>query len=172
MELRDYLMPGEYILGSIRNIDIDTGRFSNLTITNKRFIAFNVKKKRSLFKTWEEVTDLKSVFFGDSCGVLLRYDKDIKKWLHIVTCEKLVYYPKDKQYLCLSEKSRVDIEPKLMDPPLNDIHRILAGILSSISKDFSIFEDSYSIFQIFVLKEDKCIETEKDKTHPYSRFRE
>ena len=158
MELRDYLMPGEYILGTIRNINIDY-RFSNLAITNKRFIVFNVKKKRSLFKSWEEVTDLKSVFFEGFCGVQLIYDNDIKKWVHIDLCEKIWYNPQKRIYACYSNKNAMEIYPKLRGPSIRDILDTLIGIFNSLSpKESSLYEDERLIEKTFLLKDDdECI---------------
>ena len=159
MELRDYLMPGEYILGIIRKIDIDDGRFSNLAITNKRFIAFNVKKKRSLFKKWEEVTDLKSVFFEGSCGVEVRYDYDIKKWLYVDICEKIRYNSQKRIYECNPKKRVVDIHHKLGGPSINDIARMLISTFDSISKKSSMsYKEDWWIWKTFLLKDDdECI---------------
>ena len=157
MELRDYLMPAEYILGIIRKIDVDYGKFSNLAITNKRFIAFNVKKKRSLFKSWEEVTDLKSVFFEGACGVEVMYND---KWLSINLCEKIRYNSQERSYNCYNKKlGVVNIHSKLTGPSIGGIASMIITTLDSISKKSSMsYDEKGLIWKTFLLKDDdECI---------------
>ncbi|ASJ02301.1 hypothetical protein A3L09_03005 [Thermococcus profundus] len=69
MELRDYLMPGEYILAVVKKIDA-TGNFRNLAVTNKRFILFNTKRKMIPFgKDKEEISNMHSIVFENSPAI-------------------------------------------------------------------------------------------------------
>ncbi|ASJ11987.1 hypothetical protein [Thermococcus thioreducens] len=66
MELRDYLMPGEYILSVFNNLDISPGKFNGLAVTNKRIILFNTNSGISkLFRKNRSagIKNLKSTFF-------------------------------------------------------------------------------------------------------------
>ncbi|WP_297461337.1 hypothetical protein [Thermococcus sp.] len=83
MELRDYLMPGEYILTVFTNLDISPGNFNGLAVTNERIILFSTKSgvgKLSRKNRSEDTKNLKSVFFKNTPIIEMKvYEGVIRK---------------------------------------------------------------------------------------------
>jgi len=138
MELREYLSSDEYILGIIRNVDVDYGKFKNIAITNKRFILFNTKKKRSLFKTQEIISKASSVAFANACGLMIIRERKnyLTKRIEIKICERLTHYRNEKKAYCDKRGyNPITLRRALpFGPTLEDVSSTLLSAFDSIAK--------------------------------------
>ncbi|WP_297073340.1 hypothetical protein [Thermococcus sp.] len=140
MELRDYLMPGEYILGIIRNVDVNYGDFKNFAITNRRFILFNTKKKRSLFKSQEDISKMSSVAFGDACGMGIKRKRKnfLTKEIQIEICGRLTFYKTSERMSCDDKRgfNPITLRRALpLGPPLEEVSRMIFSAFDSVGKN-------------------------------------
>ncbi|WP_457753427.1 hypothetical protein [Thermococcus sp.] len=140
MGLRDYLMPGEYVLGVIKKIDVrlsGTSNFRNLAVTNKRFILFNTKRKIiPLGKEKDEISNMHSIVFENSPAIQILENNE-RIWVHICRSfnrDLMEETTKDgKTYYCLSTYG-FSISTTFNGPSLFEISSMIRGALSPLIK--------------------------------------
>ncbi len=132
MELRDYLMPGEYILGIMQKLDINNGKFHNIAVTNKRFILFNTKK-RGFLKKVQEITKMESLSFENSCGIRVEWRKKGLKtqWIILYVCARI--YPRSSQKVgCTSAGSVMITGSSIGGTSPDEVLNMLTNIFNSL----------------------------------------
>ena len=137
MELRDYLMPGEYILTVFTNLDISPGNFNGLAVTNERIILFSTKsgvgklfrKNRS-----EDIKNLKSVFFKNTPMIEMRVYEGSLGNLKIISLDKYIRIIRYDGSLWYGVDSSIGIiKSKLGGPQLSEIKEALEQTLRSLA---------------------------------------
>ena len=162
MELRDYLMPGEYILGVMHNVNINNGEFHNIAVTNKRFIVFNAKK-RGLLKKVQEITKMESLPFENGCGIRIKWRKRGLKTERVIldVCWR-VYRHSAQRLGCTGASNLMITGSSLGRTSPDDVLSMLSKVFNSIAHekdvwDESIGKDEIEYTAIYVLKEN-CVE--------------
>ncbi|WP_457751506.1 hypothetical protein [Thermococcus sp.] len=127
-------MPGEYILGVVRNVNVNHGEFKNIAITNHRLILFNSKTKRSFLKSSTEITKMHSLPFDNACGVEVIVGNSV---LTIIICPSLWVTP--SYFSCKGGAHgygiSISIEKTLTGPSLTEVSNKIMDLLSSIAKE-------------------------------------
>ena len=157
MELRDYLIPDEYIVLVLSGVKASSGlslgvgttlhkTYENIAITNKRIILFNTKKSITKFfkRSSGQVTEIESFHFDNAQGI------KIKKWLKktrggierpkelgIEICTYINIID-DKPHG--SGASEIVIYPTTLGMDLEDISSRITSVFLQFSRDVKIGE--------------------------------
>jgi len=138
MELRDYLMPGEYVITVVGNLDISPGGFDGLAITNKRLMVFSTKSGLKLFRKDSQgnIKNLKSVFFENTSMIRMIIREGVlgnPKSISLIECIKLKHEDGSWKY---SEHELMGvIKSKLSGPQISEVKEIIENALLSLASN-------------------------------------
>ena len=137
MELRDYLMPGEYILTVFTNLDISPGNFNGLAVTNKRIILFSTKSGvGKLFRKNrpEDIKNLKSVFFKNTPLIKMEVYEGSLGSSKIISLTRCVKFVRNDGSWSYGEDGIIGIlKSKLSGPQISEIKETLEHTLMSLA---------------------------------------
>ncbi len=139
MELRDYLMPGEYILAVFNNLSISPGDFNGLAVTNKRIILFNTNlgiNKLLRRNRPGDIKNLKSTFFKDT--PMIQMEVHEKSWgrRELISLTRYVKLLRsDGSYQYSPDGIIGIITPKVNGPRLSEIREVLESALKTMASE-------------------------------------
>ncbi|GAB6102502.1 hypothetical protein JCM16138_17250 [Thermococcus atlanticus] len=158
MELRDYLMPGEYIFSVFTDLDISPGNLNGLAVTNKRIILFNTNSGISkLFRRnrSEGIKNLKSTFFDDAHMIQMEvYEKSLGRQEIISLTRYVKLFRSDGSCHYAVDSTIAIIKPKLNGPSISEIKEALEYALKSIAvkTEYNYSEKDMAWIVKFVIK--------------------